>query len=94
MVEQVIIRPKNNTQVDTAQWQIRTSMDGCNPDSWKELKRGKMMTQPVPDQVFVTKINHKEVIRCLGVAFSDDQWLDKIVIMGRTGEVLNKALET
>ena len=94
MVEQVIIRPKRNTKVDTAQWQVITSMDDCNPESWKELKRGKMVTRPVPNQVFVTKINHTEIIHCLGVAFSDDHWLDKIIIMGkseRTGEVLNKA---
>ena len=93
MIEQIILKPKRKTEVSNAQWQVITSMNHCDPrKSWTELKRGQMVTRPVPNQVFVTTINHMKMIRCLGVAFSDDKWLDKVTIMGRTGEVL--ALKT
>ena len=89
-VEKVEIKPKRNTEVDNAQWQVFTT-DDCKPDSSsrKELKTGKMVSRPVPGQYFVAKTNHAGMIHCLGVAFSDDQWLEKITILGKPGEGLN-----
>jgi len=87
IVEKVEIKPKRNTEVDKAQWQVIT-IDGCDPDSssWIELKSGKMASRPVPGQYFVAqKMKYTEAIRCLGVAFSDDKWLDKITILGKPG---------
>ena len=49
IVEKVEIKPKRNTEVDNAQWQVITIND-CDPDSssWTELKSGKMTSRPVP----------------------------------------------
>ena len=48
-VEKVEIKPKRNTEVDNAQWQVFTT-DDCKPDSSsrKEFKTGKMASRPVP----------------------------------------------
>ena len=88
MVREVILRPKRNTEVDAAEWQIVHSTDRCdlNVSSWSHVIRGKMVTRPKKDEVFVNKIP-LDVMRCMGIALSNDKWLDDIAIWAITGEV-------
>ena len=93
MVREVILRPKRKTEVDAAEWHIVHSPDLCdlNVSSWSEVTRGKMVTRPKKDEVFVNKIplGDMQMFRCMGIALSDDEWLDDITIWARdtTGEV-------
>ena len=84
MVQRVILRPKRKRKVDTSEWKIVFSTDLCDQDasSWSELISGKMVTRPKNDEVFVNDIppDVTRMIRCLGVAISDDKWLDDITI--------------
>ena len=88
VVQKVILKPKRNTEVDAAEWQIVYSQDFCDLDasSWSELTRGNMVTRPKKDEVFVNKIP-LDVMRCMGIALSNDKWLDDIAIWAITGEV-------
>ena len=93
MVREVILRPKRNTVVDAAEWHIVHSRDLCdlNASTWSDVTSGKMVTRPKKDEVFVNKIplDVMQMVRCLGIALSDDKWLDDIAIWARgtTGEV-------
>ena len=94
MVQRVILRPKRKTLVDTAEWKIVALTDHCDPDasSWSELAKGKLVTRPKYDEVFVSEIppDLMQMVNCLGIALSDDNWLDDITIWARDseGEVL------
>ena len=95
MVQKVILKPKRNTEVDAAEWQIVYSTDLCDLDSssWSNVTRGVMVTRPKKDEVFMNKIplDVMQMVPCMGIALSDDKWLDDITIWARdtTGEVSN-----
>ena len=95
MVQEVILRPKRDTKVEVAEWLIVYSTELCDLDasSWSELTRGNMVTRPKRDEVFVNKIplDVMRMVPCMGIALTDDQWLEDITIWARNvnGEVSN-----
>ena len=90
MVQRVILRPKRNAEVDTAEWQIVSLTEHCDTaaSSRSELIRGKLVTRPKKDEVFVNEIplDLMRMVRCLGIALSNDKWLDVITIWARDTE--------
>ena len=94
-MQKVILKPKRNTKVDAAEWQIVYSTDDCDLDasSWSSVTKGEFVTRPKKDEVFVNKIplGVMQMVPCMGIAFSNDQWLEDITIWARdtTGEVLS-----
>ena len=94
-MQKVILKPKRNTKVDAAEWQIVYFTDDCDLDasSWSSVTKGEFVTRPKMDEVFVNKIP-LDVMRmapCMGIALTDDQWLEDITIWARNvnGEVSN-----
>ena len=87
MVQQVIMRPKENVDIHAAEWQIISSVDACNfaTASWTELIEGKIVARSKPDEVFVGIVPRhlQRWIRCLGIHFSHDNWLNEIEIWKR-----------
>ena len=94
-MQKVILKPKRNTEVDAAEWQIVYFTDDCDLDasSWSSVTRGNMVTRPKKDEVFVNKIplDVMQMVPCMGITLSDDEWLEDITIWARdtSGEVSN-----